>query len=304
MIGKLSMFVSKVAGRTGLVLGKNSPTILVATGVLGLITAGVMASRSSLRYLELRDEHIDKMLAIKDTAEVLEPRGTYTVEDQKSDKLKVYGNTALELVKMYGPSVLLATASVACIFGGHKILNRRNLAVMAAYKAVAKSFEDYRKRVVEEFGIDKDRLLKNGILKTKVDVLSIDDKGKETMSEHYVETTNTENISQYARFFDESCLQWSKSPEYNLTFLKCQQSVCNDLLKARGHVFLNEVYDMLGLQRSQAGAVVGWVKGEGDDTIDFGLFDGNRQPVRDFVNGYERSILLDFNVDGIIYDLI
>ena len=61
---------------------------------------------------------------------------------------------------------------------------------------------------------------------------------------------------------------------------------------------------MLGIPRSQAGAVVGWVLGEGDDYIDFGMFDGNNMATRDFVNGYERSILLDFNVDGVIYDLI
>ena len=87
-------------------------------------------------------------------------------------------------------------------------------------------------------------------------------------------------------------------------FLNGQQNFANDLLQARGHVFLNEVYDMLGIPRSQAGAVVGWVKEFGDGYVDFGIFDGKTSQARSFVNGEERNILLDFNVAGVIYDLI
>jgi hypothetical protein len=61
---------------------------------------------------------------------------------------------------------------------------------------------------------------------------------------------------------------------------------------------------MLDIPRTQAGAVVCWVRGQGDDFIDFGIFDGNDDATRRFVNGCERSILLDFNVDGVIYDMI
>jgi hypothetical protein len=76
------------------------------------------------------------------------------------------------------------------------------------------------------------------------------------------------------------------------------------MLRVRGHVFLNEVYDALGIERTKAGSVVGWVMGEGRaNSIDFGLYDG-RERARAFVNGYERTIILDFNVDGVIYDLI
>ena len=90
----------------------------------------------------------------------------------------------------------------------------------------------------------------------------------------------------------------------NLFFLKAQQTNANVQLTVRGHVFLNEVYDMLGLPRTAAGAIVGWVRGNGDDVIDFGIWDNN-DINSDFVNGYNRSkILLDFNVDGVIYDII
>ena len=91
-------------------------------------------------------------------------------------------------------------------------------------------------------------------------------------------------------------------------FLRAQQQYANDKLIAQGHLFLNEVYDMLGLPRTKAGAIVGWVYDDnnavGDNFVDFGIYDVHRETARDFVNGYERSILLDFNVDGVIYDLI
>jgi hypothetical protein len=176
--------------------------------------------------------------------------------------------------------------------------------MIAAYKAVEQSFSDYRKRVVAEFGEEKDRLLKNGIKQSKVKVTELDEKGKTKTVEETIESADPNDISQYARFFDESSINWTKTAEYNMMFLTTQQNFANDLLHSRGHIFLNEVYDMLGIPRSQAGAVVGWVKGHGDDFVDFGIYDRESGKARDFVNGYERSILLDFNVAGVIYDLI
>lgn len=109
-------------------------------------------------------------------------------------------------------------------------------------------------------------------------------------------------MSPYARFFDEASANWVKDPEINHIFVQCQQNFANNLLIARGHLFLNEVYDMLGIDRSSAGQVVGWViSGDGDNFVDFGMFEAHSAR---FVNGYERSILLDFNVDGVVVDKI
>lgn len=116
------------------------------------------------------------------------------------------------------------------------------------------------------------------------------------------------NCSQYARIFDDSCIGWTKDPEYNLSFLKVQQNYCNDVLKSKGHLFLNEVYDILGFPRTKAGAVVGWVYDEknpiGDNFVDFGIFDTNDERNSDFINGYRNTAILDFNVDGDILNYI
>ena len=112
----------------------------------------------------------------------------------------------------------------------------------------------------------------------------------------------------YTRCFDDGCIGWDKDPEYNKMFLLHQQNHANDLLHSRGHLFLNEVFDMLGFPRTAYGNIVGWYYDEknpiGDNFVDFGIFDMNDEKKKDFVNGFERSIWLDFNVDGNILDLI
>ena len=116
------------------------------------------------------------------------------------------------------------------------------------------------------------------------------------------------SVSPYARLFDDTCVGWTKDPEYNLMFLKDQEKYANQLLKSKGHLFLNEVYDMLGFPRTKAGAVVGWIYNEeepyGDNCVDFGIYNTAILKNCDFVNGYSKTVILDFNVDGNIIDWI
>ena len=120
------------------------------------------------------------------------------------------------------------------------------------------------------------------------------------------EEESGEFVSRYARYFDEECYpKWTNDPKFNLLYLKTQQNYANDLLKSKGHVLLNEVYEMLGMPKTKDGEVVGWFYDEdnpnGDNYVDFGIYDERN---RDFINGYENRVLLDFNVDGFIFDKI
>ena len=209
---------------------------------------------------------------------------------------------------MYAPAVIVGGLSITAILTGHNITRKRNIALAAAYTAVDKSFKEYRGRVVERFGEALDKELKYGIKTQEVEEVTVNEDGSESVVKKTVDVMDPNNISEYARFFDDGCKGWTKDPEYNLMFLKDQQRYANDLLQSKGHLFLNEVYDMLGIPRTKAGQVVGWIYDEkhpvGDNFVDFGIYDMHRTPNRDFVNGYERTILLDFNVDGSILDLI
>ena len=181
-------------------------------------------------------------------------------------------------------------------------------AISAAYMTVDKSFKEYRKRVVDRFGEEVEKEIRYGIKAQQIEETVVDENGNETTVVSEVKAVDPNLYSDYARFFDESCAAWQNDPEYNLMFLKAQQQYANDLLKARGRLFLNEVYRMLGIDETKAGQVVGWVYDAecpvGDNFVDFGIYDMRKERVRAFVNGYEPNILLDFNVDGNIWDLM
>jgi len=289
--------VTSNAGRQVLKLQKHSPTILFAAGVIGFGATVVLAARATLRVHDVLDRHQetkDKMLAMVD-AEIAE----YTPEDYKKDLVKLYANTTAHFVKLYGPSVVIGVTAIAALTGAHVVLNRRNVAVTAAYAAMQKGFREYRQRVMNEYGEEKDKEFRYGLVDGEI--VEETDEGPKVVA---TKKLGGKDVSIYARFFDEYSTSYQKNQDYNRLFVKCQQNYANDLLRSRGHVFLNDVYDMLGLSRTKEGAVVGWVLGNGDDYIDFGVFRGDQFMGQQFVNGNENSVLLDFNVDGVVYDLI
>ena len=62
---------------------------------------------------------------------------------------------------------------------------------------------------------------------------------------------------------------------------------------------LNEVYRELGYKETPEGAIVGWaMSAPGDDFVDFGLHKGVN------TNPDDPRAILDFNVNGVIYEYI
>ena len=298
--------------RTSLKVKKSSPEILLITGLVLGAGSIVLACFETLKANEVVEQHEENLEKIDDAWTKVKDGeislDAYSERDRKRDLTITYAKTAVGFAKLYGPSITLALISATCFVYGHGIMKKRNVALMAAYKTLEEGFNAYRKRVKDEFGDDKDYFFKNGLKSEQITETTTDAEGKTHKEKKTVVNKVDKNSpSIYARFFDESCQQWSKDPEYNLLFLKTQEEYFNNLLHIHGHVFLNEVYDALGIQRTQAGAVVGWVlrnDGEGDNQIDFGIFDKNKERSRAFVNGLERSFLVDPNVDGVIYDKI
>lgn len=303
--------VTRSLHRVGFKFKKHSPEILVGAGIVGVVGSAVMACKSTTKLdevLEEPKEKIEKIHELMENPDMVPEGKEYTEEDGKKDLTIMYTQSAVKVVKLYAPAVILGTVSIAAILGGHHILRKRNLALAAAYATIDKGFKEYRGRVIERFGEELDKELKYNIKAKEIEETVVNEDGSENTVKKTVNVADPNTTSDYARFFDDGCNGWTKDPEFNLMFLKDQQRYANDLLKTRGHLFLNEVYDMLGIPRSTAGAVVGWVYDEkhpvGDNFVDFGIYDLYNEKKRDFVNGYERTILLDFNVDGEIYKLI
>ena len=303
--------MTRTFNKFGLQMKKHSPEILVGAGIVGVVASTVMACKATTKLDDVLEEPKEKIEKIHEFMEHPEnvPEGKeYTEEDGKKDLTIVYTQTAVKVARLYAPAVVLGAVSIAAIVGGHAILRKRNIALAAAYATLDKGFKEYRGRVIERFGKELDRELRYNIKSKEIEEVQVAEDGTEVVTTKTGDVADPNMNSIYARFFDDGCTGWTKDPEYNLMFLRDQQRYANDLLKSRGHIFLNEVYDMLGIQRTKAGACVGWIYDEknpvGDNFVDFGIYDLYKEKNRDFVNGYERTILLDFNVDGNILDLI
>ena len=314
MKNKMITKASSILNKTSFQLKKYSPEILMGLGVVGTVASTILACKATTKISKILD---DKKEQVEQVHKCLEDEECeYDEQDSKKDLTIIYTQTGVKLLKLYAPSVILGTLSLGTILTSHNIMRKRNLALAAAYATVDNSFKRYRRNVVERFGDNVDKELKYGIKAKEIETTVTDKNGKEkTKKEKVAEVTNPlKDISDFARFFDEGSEYYRKDPEYNLMFLRRQQDYANELLKSNGHLFLNDVYHMLGIPKTQAGQVVGWRYDPNDSSIDnyvdFGIYDlSSNNPVMNerkiaFVNGYERNILLDFNVDGTIYDKI
>lgn len=308
-LSKVSTSAARFAGKAEFTIKKNSPEILLGAGIVGFVGTVVLACRATCRADEVLEFHRRKIKDINDAKEIADadPEGemSYDIEIYRQDKAIRYLKTTGSLAKLYAPTVAVGTLSLACILTSRNIMQKRYLGVVAAYNGLSAAFEEYRKRVRDEYGEGLDKHFRYGTTYEELPVY--DENGKKTKEKEQVEKTETGMVipnDDSCRFFDSSNPNWDKNPTFSMMWLRGQQNILNDILHTRGHVFLNEVYDALGFPHTPQGAVLGWIDGEGNNCIDFGLYDQNKENVRRFVNGVDNVIMLEFNHDGVIWDKI
>lgn len=304
------MNVKAIVSTTKFTLKKYSPEILLGLGITGVGVSTVLACKATLKCEAILDDHNEKMEMVEEALEL--ETENYGEEEAKKDRLIIKSTTALNFVKLYGPSATLMTASIGCILASYRIMSKRQVALMAAYKVMEEAFTTYRGRVVKELGETKDAHFMYGTDTIEETSIVIDENGKKKK-----ETTQREEIvpgaklSGFARVFGpekpdqygswEGSTQWSPVHEYNISFLERKEEHFNDQLVANDFVAANEVLKELGFPQTTAGMVAGWRnKSEnGDGYISFrprGI-DGNWNFGKD-----GDSIIIDLNIDGIIFD--
>lgn len=289
------------AHRGALIGQKHSPAILTGTGIVTGVAAAVLGARATLGLEEIVDETNERVVEIKNIAALQD------LDVKNKDVTKEYVKGGLKVAKLYGPAVSLGVVSIGLITGGHVVNTKRNVALMGSYAALERTYNEYRKRVEVAVGADKEREIRVGDVSAEAIQDLVKDKSS-TEAKTALHMTER-NVSPYARFFDDYSTSWSGDADQNKIFLLHQQNYFNDLLRVNGHVFLNDVYKALGMSQTPQGQLVGWLydpkdqTGTRDNFVDFGIFEKDAQ-TRKFVAGFESAVLLDFNVDGIIYDLL
>lgn len=297
---------SSALGKVNIKLRKHSPELLIAAGVVGTVVSTVLACKATTKLSTILDESKGNIETIHKCENDKEMEERYSQEDAKKDLAIVYIQTGVKIAKLYAPAVVLGTISIAGIVASNNILRKRNVALAAAYATVDKSFKEYRSRVVERFGADVDKELRYNIKAKKIEEMIKDpESGKEKKSKTTVNVA-APTVDDYARFFDKTCRHYEENMNYNLMLLRSQQQLANDKLVADGFLFLSDVYDMLGITRTKMSQSVGWIykpdgNSNGDNFVDFGVMVVKRETED---GGYEDTILMNFNVDGPILDLI
>lgn len=301
--------VSQLANKAAFGIKKHSPEILLVGGTIGIVTSAVLACKASTKVGALLDEAKTTVNNIHEIVENPENAEKYTEEDGKKAVAVAYVQTGLKVARLYAPAIALGTVSIACLFASNNILRKRNVALAAAYATVDAAFKDYKGKVIDLIGEEAERKLRLNLKSEIIEETEVDENGEMKTVTKTVDVVDPNGISMYSKIFDETNPNYERNPEYNLMFLRAQQQYANDLLKARGvggRVFLNEVYSMLGFEPTKAGQVVGWKNdpnsNKGDNYIDFGIYNVYSESARNFVNGLESAVLLDFNVDGNIWE--
>lgn len=287
--------ISKYVNTTKLVLKKHSPEILVFLGIGGTLTATVMACVATRKLDDVLAEHTDR---VKEAKNIPEDRKKLTA---------AYLHTGIDLMQLYGPSVMVGVVSVGVILAGNNILRKRNVALAAAYAAVDQGFKDYRCRVVARFGEETDNELRHDLHKEKIEETVVDENGKTKKVKREITVAGENKPSDYARFFVKGEAKAAEGNEsYDLFFLHAQEELANHMLRAKGFLFLKDVYEMLGIDPSIAGQMVGWVydgndETHGDNYVKFRIQEVYRK-TGDEHGAYQKVFLIDPNVDGAILE--
>jgi len=278
-----------------------SPEILMVAGVAGVVTAGVLACKATLKLETVVEKAEQDIADVKDRRSVNE----FDSETEFNKALtKAYVKRGVDILKLYTPALSVGVLSIGALLGAHGIMSQRQVAIAAALKATETAFENYRRAVSDEFGEEKEKQIRFGIVEKEIP--DFDEEGNQVGTKKVLDIDWKNGRSPYARVFDEHNDLWSKVPGQNQLTLAHQQNWLNDRLNARGYLFLNDVYESLGFPATTEGQIVGWLRRDHEDSkdgcIDLGLDEIEKAGVRDFVNGFERSCWIDFNVDGVIHD--
>lgn len=286
-------------------ISKHAPTILSVTASIGVVATGYLAWQAGTRfeYCEGRDWDRRKE-CIRNADQIAD-------EDVRKIEMKNRILFILDTAYTCAPAVIVGAATIASVYFSNSISKKRLAAVGAAYAVLQNAFDGYKKSMVTALGEETvaqiTRLKLPNHDKTAEEILSSDNKSDAANVVDAV-IASMHDLSPYARIIsEESSNCWDTSEDYTSENLSAIQLWANRRLERKGHLFLNEVFDQLGLSRTREGAVVGWIKNSevGDGYVSFGDFDANtyRVPSDDY-SRVDTNFIIDFNVDGMIWDKI
>lgn len=208
-------------------VSKESPTILTAFGVTGLITTVVLAVKAT-------------------------PKALYIMDREYYSRESIEPLTKIEIIKLtwqcYIPTFLSGGMTIGCIIASNHINLRRNAALLSLYTITTESLKEYQDQVVELLGKNKESNLRDEISQKKLDKDPLDNK-------QVIITGNGETL-----FYDSLSGRYFKS---DIELLRRRINDFNATLLGELYQTLNEWYDIIQLEGTNMGRDVGWEANDG-----------------------------------------
>jgi Family of unknown function (DUF6353) len=217
------MAISDVISNVVKTLKANSPEILTALGVGGVMSTSYLTAKASFKSCR----EIDEMEA--NEGEAPEPK----------EKLK---ERFLLTWKNYIPPVLSGAATIVCIIGSNKASGHKTAAAVTAYSLTERAFSEYREKVVEELGHRKEEKIRDTIAQEKVEKIPSREVMITTVSGHVL--CCELYTGRYLRSDMES--------------LRKAQNDLNAILISQIYASLDEFYDLVGLPYTSNSCMLGW----------------------------------------------
>ena len=222
--------ITKVAKNLGGLISKNSPTILTGLAVGGLFTTVIFAVKATPKAVLLIDE---ELMRRRDEQEgVYHPEVTLT----NAEIIKLTW-------RLYIPAACVGAATIACIVGSNSINQRRNAALASVYSLTEVAFREYKEKVVETIGKNKELKVRDEI--SHDHVIQNPPNSNEIIFTGKGEVLCCDSLS--GRYFKSDIEQIRRAVnEVNRDFL-------TDMW-----VSLNDFYYALGLTNTKLGDLMGW----------------------------------------------
>lgn len=286
---------------------QHSPELLLTSAIVSTIVSIVSACVATKKVEKVIEPAKKKIVESHQAVEA----GLADPKAEKKNLTKLYLKTGSKVALYYAPAVLTFGLAVSSMIGSHNIMRGRNAALASAFAALKSSYDLYRDKVKEKIGEEAEELLYGNYEEKKETHTTAGGKVKEKVT--YEKKAEDDENNLFRACWGPGNTNYDASlGQANLTTLLRAENYLNQVLRAKGYLFLSDVYEelgytagLLGARKLQASHVLGWIFDPNDPNrasyVDFGIHDkdGNMtQHARDFQCGAEDFIWLEFNVDG------
>lgn len=208
---------------------QHSPMILGVMAVSGIALTGFLSYKAGIKAKDVIANHKKEM------------EDATNSDEEKKLKIKHVKNMA----SIIAPPIIMGLASAACVIGSNHINNKRLVALSAAYSLAESSVKDLNGKMQEMLGQKKTQAIKDAIAKDKLDAKPYESSKTEVI---YTGKGDTLCKDMYSgRFF-------KSNPQKIEEAINSVSAACLNEM----YVSLNDLYDVLGLERIKLGDDIGW----------------------------------------------